>query len=33
MGELLVGAWNDPSTMEAVCRQIAEEMNATLASE
>lgn len=33
MGELLVGAWNDTSTMESVCRQIAEEMNATLATE
>ncbi len=33
MGELLVGAWNDTSTMEDVCRQIASEMNDLLAQE
>lgn len=33
MGELLIGAWNDTSTMEAVCRQIAADMNAQLAQE
>ena len=33
MGENLVGAWNDTSTMEATCRTIAENMNAQLAQE
>ena len=33
MSELLVDAWNDTSKMEDVCRQIAEDMNATLATE
>ncbi len=33
MGELLVGAWNDTSKMEDICRQIANEMNTLLAQE
>lgn len=33
MGETLVGAWNDTSTMETACRSIAENMNAQLAQE
>lgn len=33
MSELLVDAWNDTSKMEDVCRQVAQTMNATLATE
>lgn len=33
MGEDLVGAWNDTSTMEDTCRKIAGDMNAQLAKE
>ncbi len=29
----LIDAWNDPSSMESVCRTLAEEMNAILAEE
>ena len=33
MGQDLVGAWNNTSTMEDVCKKIANDMNAQLAQE